>query len=178
MENMNIAIVGFFLSLTVFAHSIFNNLLWVIALSSVVALILFFFRKYRVYSTSIFVSVLTLISCSIATNLLKQTVKRQRPSVYLEMQRNESPNESRDYSFPSSHTALYMGFFFPFTYVFEKKYHFGILLFPSLIALGRIILNEHFVSDVLFSFLLVFNVSYILMAFFKKFSDYIKYICV
>jgi len=177
MEHINIAIASFFLNLTVFADSIFNNLLWVIALSSVIALILFFFQKHRMYSISILVSLLTLFSCTFATNILKHAVKRQRPGVYLEMQRNESQSEGRDYSFPSAHTALYMGFFFPFTYVFGKKYHFGILLFPSLIALGRIILNEHFVSDVLFSFLLVFNVSYILMAFFKKISGNKKYIC-
>ncbi|UOQ55354.1 phosphatase PAP2 family protein [Hymenobacter cellulosivorans] len=57
-------------------------------------------------------------------------------------------------SFPSTHTAVYCSLFVPLAVAYPR-HRLPLLLFPALIALGRLILDMHYLSDVLFSVWLV-----------------------
>ncbi|MGH8090129.1 MAG: phosphatase PAP2 family protein [Rudaea sp.] len=53
-------------------------------------------------------------------------------------------------SFPSGHNAFFWGLFLPLMYLFPR-YRFALLMVPVFIALARIDVSMHFVSDVLAS---------------------------
>lgn len=57
-------------------------------------------------------------------------------------------------SFPSYHTAVYFSLFWPLAVAFPK-YRVPLLVLPSLIGLGRLVLGAHYLSDVWFSLWLV-----------------------
>lgn len=57
-------------------------------------------------------------------------------------------------SFPSTHTAVYCSLFVPLAVAFPQR-RLPLLLFPVLIAVGRLVLDMHYLSDVLFSVWLV-----------------------
>ncbi|WP_375378222.1 phosphatase PAP2 family protein [Hymenobacter cellulosilyticus] len=57
-------------------------------------------------------------------------------------------------SFPSTHTAVYWSLFLPLALAFPR-HRLPLLVFPVLIGLGRLALDMHYLSDVLFSIWLV-----------------------
>ncbi|PJJ59175.1 phosphatase PAP2 family protein [Hymenobacter chitinivorans] len=59
----------------------------------------------------------------------------------------DTPNTG---SFPSTHTAIYASLFVPLAVAFPQR-RLPLLLFPVLIGLGRLVLDMHYLSDVLFS---------------------------
>jgi membrane-associated phospholipid phosphatase len=61
---------------------------------------------------------------------------------------------TRDYSFPSSHATLYFSLLLPVAWQFPK-YRWALLVLPVLITVGRLVLEEHFLGDVLGSICLV-----------------------
>ncbi|HEX8328354.1 MAG TPA: phosphatase PAP2 family protein [Hymenobacter sp.] len=92
-----------------------------------------------------------------AANVLKGVVHRLRPEVLfqtgypgLDLWANGPHNDS----FPSSHTAVYVSLFLPLAVAFPR-YRAPLLVLPGLIALGRVFLGEHYLSDVWFSVWLV-----------------------
>lgn len=65
----------------------------------------------------------------------------------------------KDYSFPSSHTSFYLSLFLPFALAYRK--YLPLLLFiPFIIIAGRVIQNEHYLSDVLCSMLIVLDLCF------------------
>jgi membrane-associated phospholipid phosphatase len=57
-------------------------------------------------------------------------------------------------SFPSYHTAVYFSLFWPLALAFPR-FRVPLLVLPSLIGLGRLVLGAHYLSDVWFSLWLV-----------------------
>ncbi|TGE29645.1 phosphatase PAP2 family protein [Hymenobacter metallicola] len=57
-------------------------------------------------------------------------------------------------SFPSTHTAVYCSLFVPLAVAFPR-HRLPLLVFPLLIGIGRLVLDMHYLSDVLFSVWLV-----------------------
>ena len=110
-----------------------------------------------------FLSILiTHLSATAITNVLKSEVKRARPQETINQVTFNNSNfakSNNDYSFPSAHTSFYLSLFLPIALVF-RRYAVVILGIPIIIILGRIILNLHFLSDVLCSILIVNILSY------------------
>jgi membrane-associated phospholipid phosphatase len=63
-------------------------------------------------------------------------------------------------SFPSTHTATYFSLFWPLAVAFPK-YRGPLLVLPGLIALGRLVLGAHYLSDVWFSIWLVVALTFL-----------------
>jgi membrane-associated phospholipid phosphatase len=57
-------------------------------------------------------------------------------------------------SFPSTHTAVYFSLLLPLAVAFPRQ-RLPLLVFPVLIGIGRLVLDMHYLSDVLFSVWLV-----------------------
>ncbi|HEX8504690.1 MAG TPA: phosphatase PAP2 family protein, partial [Hymenobacter sp.] len=57
-------------------------------------------------------------------------------------------------SFPSTHTAIYFSLFLPVAVAFPR-YRVPLLVLPGFVALGRLVLGVHYLSDVWFSVWLV-----------------------
>jgi len=100
---------------------------------------------------------LVLLNSGVATNLLKIYFQRPRPDVYLlhgMVGAGFWQATTRDYSFPSSHATLYFSFLLPLAWKFPK-YRWALLAPPALITIGRLVLELHFLGDVLASIALV-----------------------
>ena len=63
-------------------------------------------------------------------------------------------------SFPSSHTATYFSLCWPLALAFPR-WRVPLLVLPGLIALGRLVLGMHYLSDVWFSLWLVVALTFL-----------------
>jgi membrane-associated phospholipid phosphatase len=96
---------------------------------------------------------LTHITSQISANLLKVATHRLRPEVLFEKGYTglgfwqAGPNND---SFPSAHVAVIFSLFWPFAVIFPR-YRSWLLVIPGIIGIGRLILDQHYVSDVWFS---------------------------
>lgn len=63
-------------------------------------------------------------------------------------------------SFPSYHTAVYFSLFWPLALAFPR-FRVPLLVLPSLIGLGRLVLGAHYLSDVWFSLWLVVALTFL-----------------
>lgn len=88
---------------------------------------------------------------ALSTGILKFTIKRERPvELYQSQKYDLNFLKGQGDSFPSGHCADYFGFFLPLALGFQRV-KWLILTIPILIALGRLLLYAHYLSDVLFS---------------------------
>ena len=99
----------------------------------------------------------------VLANVLKGAVHRLRPEVQFGAGYAglglwaEGPHND---SFPSYHTAVYFSLFWPLAVAFPK-YRGPLLVLPGLIALGRLVLGAHYLSDVWFSLWLVVALTFL-----------------
>ncbi|MET4073750.1 phosphatase PAP2 family protein [Hymenobacter sp. UYCo722] len=99
----------------------------------------------------------------VLANVLKGAVHRLRPEVQFGTGYAgsglwaEGPHND---SFPSYHTAVYFSLFWPLAVAFPK-YRLPLLVLPGLIALGRLVLGAHYLSDVWFSLWLVVALTFL-----------------
>ena len=121
---------------------------------------LFLLGRYVVHAPSpgVFLLIgLVLLNSGVATNLLKIYFQRPRPDAFLAHGMTGAgfwQATTRDYSFPSSHATLYFSLLFPLAWQFPK-YRWPLLVLPVLITIGRLVLELHFLGDVLASIGLV-----------------------
>jgi membrane-associated phospholipid phosphatase len=95
--------------------------------------------------------ILVHLATTASAGILKIIIKRERPSeLYKSSQYDLNFWEGQGDSFPSGHTADYFGFFLPLALGFQR-FKWLILPIPILIALGRLFLHAHYLSDVFFS---------------------------
>jgi len=99
---------------------------------------------------------LVALNSEVAANLLKLYFQRPRPDAFLTHGMTgagfwQAP--TRDYGFPSSHAAIYFGLLLPVAWQFPR-YRWWLLALPALLAVGRLVLEMHFLSDVLASVVL------------------------
>ena len=99
----------------------------------------------------------------VLANVLKGAVHRLRPEVQFGAGYAgsglwaEGPHND---SFPSYHIAVYFSLFWPLAVAFPR-YRGPLLVLPGLIALGRLVLGAHYLSDVWFSLWLVVALTFL-----------------
>lgn len=94
---------------------------------------------------------LTFLFSRIVAGTLKNVFLRSRPVVLLkdhEMTNTFFVDEGN--SFPSGHTAHYWGLLLPLAFLFPK-FRITILAVATLLSLGRVIVNDHYLGDILAS---------------------------
>ena len=99
----------------------------------------------------------------VLANVLKGAVHRLRPEVQFGAGYTGvglwqlGPHND---SFPSSHTAIYFSLFLPLAVAFPR-WRGPLLVVPGLIAVGRLVLGAHYLSDVWFSLWLVVALTFL-----------------
>jgi membrane-associated phospholipid phosphatase len=151
----------FFLNFTIFFDKILVHIFWFLMFFIVSGLFLIFSKRTKkvgfIFLTVVFTN---FIAYGVITAKLKMEFKRARPNLYLnggEQTADFYNEQAIDYSYPSLHAAFYLSLFLPFTLVF-KRYAPLILFIPGVITVGRVVQNDHYLSDILTSLLIVFNV--------------------
>ena len=99
----------------------------------------------------IFLAMLVALALAgVTTRAIKIATGRARPSVKTEARWNGPQLSSKYQAFPSGHTASSTAFFVAL-FLARKKLGAPLLLIPILIALSRMILGAHYLSDVTFA---------------------------
>jgi membrane-associated phospholipid phosphatase len=96
---------------------------------------------------------IALALAGVTTRAIKITTGRARPSVKTEAQWNGPQFRSKFHAFPSGHTASSTAFFVAL-FLARKKIGAPLLLIPILIAISRLIVGAHYLSDVTFAAIL------------------------
>ena len=91
--------------------------------------------------------IIALALAGITTRAIKIATGRARPSVKTEAHWNGPQFSSKYHAFPSGHTASSTAFFVAL-FLARKKIGGPLLLIPILIALSRMIVGAHYLSDV------------------------------
>lgn len=95
----------------------------------------------RRWATVFLIILLTHLASVVSASVLKVAVHRSRPGALF------TPGYTESFSFPSSHTAIYWSLFLPLALAFPR-WRWPLLAVPVLIALGRLVLGAHYLSDV------------------------------
>ena len=96
---------------------------------------------------------IALALAGVTTRAMKIATGRARPSVKTEAQWNGPQFRSKFHAFPSGHTASSTAFFVAL-FLARKKIGAPLLLIPILIAISRLIVGAHYLSDVTFAAIL------------------------
>ena len=96
---------------------------------------------------------IALALAGVTTRAIKIATGRARPSVKTEAQWNGPQFRSKFHAFPSGHTASSTAFFVAL-FLARKKIGAPLLLIPILIAISRLIVGAHYLSDVTFAAIL------------------------
>ncbi|MGI4863610.1 MAG: phosphatase PAP2 family protein [Janthinobacterium lividum] len=95
----------------------------------------------RRWATVFLVLLLTHVASTVSANVLQTVINRPRPDVLF------TPGSTESYSFPSSHTAIYWSLFWPLVVAFPR-WRWPLLVVPVAVAVGRLVLSAHYLSDV------------------------------
>ena len=159
----------FFAALTATADKIHDALMTHVAGLPIIFLALglaFAIGRYalkRRGATIFLILLLTHEFSMVLANVLKGTVHRLRPEVLFGTGYAGTglwATGPHNDSFPSTHTATYFSLFWPLAVAFPK-YRGPLLVLPGLIALGRLVLGAHYLSDVWFSLWLVVALTFL-----------------
>jgi membrane-associated phospholipid phosphatase len=96
---------------------------------------------------------IALALAGVTARAIKIASGRARPSITTEAQWNGPQFRSKFHAFPSGHTASSTAFFVAL-FLARKKIGAPLLLIPILIALSRMIVGAHYLSDVTFAAIL------------------------
>jgi len=140
-------------------------LLGIVILS--VGVVLYLARLTRDISKYFFYIGATHLVSRLVAGTLKNVFLRSRPYEFLENQ------ETRDFfveggsSFPSGHVAHFFSLFIPLLFIKPRSWFF-ILLIPSIVAMQRVISNDHYLSDALASILIAYMFSLSFLKLFQR----------
>ncbi len=109
--------------------------------------------KSRVWMRIFLAMLLALAVAGTTARVVKFATGRARPSVKTEAHWNGPRFSSKYHAFPSGHTASSTAFFVAL-FLKRKKIGAALLLIPILIALSRMIVGAHYLSDVTFAAIL------------------------
>jgi len=96
---------------------------------------------------------LALALAGVTSSTIKISTGRARPSVKTEAHWNGPQSSSKYHAFPSGHTGSSTAFFVAL-FLARKRLGAPLLLIPILIALSRMIVGAHYLSDVTFAAIL------------------------
>jgi membrane-associated phospholipid phosphatase len=112
-----------------------------------------FAAKSKAWMRIFLAMLIALALAGVAGRAVKFATGRARPSVRTEVHWNGPRFSSKYHAFPSGHVAASTAFFAAL-FLARKKIGGPLLLIPILIALSRIVLGAHYLSDVTFAAIL------------------------
>jgi membrane-associated phospholipid phosphatase len=112
-----------------------------------------FAAKSKVWVRIFLAMMIALALAGVTGRVIKLATGRARPSVTSETHWNGPRLSSKYHAFPSGHTASSTAFFVAL-FLARKKIGAPLLLIPILIALSRMIVGAHYLSDVTFATIL------------------------
>jgi membrane-associated phospholipid phosphatase len=123
------------------------------AIAGTIGIAIAFVTKSKVWVRIFLAMLIALALAGVTTRAIKIATGRVRPSVKTEAQWNGPQFSSKYHAFPSGHTASSTAFFVAL-FLARKKISAPLLLIPILIALSRMIVGAHYLSDVIFAAIL------------------------
>ncbi|MBO2008896.1 phosphatase PAP2 family protein [Hymenobacter negativus] len=159
----------FFASLTASADAVHGALMTHVVGLPIIFLVLglaFAIGRYALKRRGAIVFLILLLThefSMVLANVLKGSVHRLRPEVQFKsgyLGTGLWATGPHNDSFPSSHTAIYFSLFLPLAVAFPR-WRWPLLVLPGLIALGRLVLGMHYLSDVWFSLWLVVALTFL-----------------
>ena len=112
-----------------------------------------FAAKSKTWMRIFLAMMIALALAGVTGRVIKFATGRARPSVTTETHWNGPRFSSKYHAFPSGHTASSTAFFVAL-FLARKKLGAPLLLIPILIALSRLIVGAHYLSDVTFAAIL------------------------
>ena len=142
-----------------------------LSLSGSLFLLTRFVGKFKAYTLPILQYFLSIGFIMFICGIMKLTIARARPHLFVEdgftgFAFGNFGNSFR--SFPSSHTAVAVAFAILALIYFGQKYKYLAWTFVLIIALTRMILQKHFISDILIGGLIGEFVTYSIISFTKR----------
>lgn len=130
----------------------------------IVAVILSLIKRTRKQGLVLLITILLIV---ILLTYMKPIIARENPDHYSPFMSSNVTEDfviegdtlsplSRDYSYPSNHVAISTAFAFIIGYSLSKRYKIGgwlIWIFPLIVAITRILLVQHYVTDAIGGFL-------------------------
>jgi membrane-associated phospholipid phosphatase len=110
-------------------------------------------RTRAISWSTMFISLVQLLGTLLA-GVSKNAFGRVRPFQLLESGDWNHEWFAGGSAFPSGHTGFYFGLFLPLAYLFPR-WRWPLMLMPWFIAMARVNANDHFISDVAASIVLV-----------------------
>lgn len=112
-----------------------------------------FVTKSKTWMRIFLAMLVALALAGVSGRVVKLATGRARPSVKTEAHWNGPRYSSKYHAFPSGHTASSTAFFVAL-FLKRKKIGAPLLLIPVLIALSRMVVGAHYLSDVTFAAIL------------------------
>jgi membrane-associated phospholipid phosphatase len=112
-----------------------------------------FVMKSKTWMRIFLAMLVALALAGVSGRVVKLATGRARPSVKTEAHWNGPRYSSKYHAFPSGHTASSTAFFVAL-FLKRKKIGAPLLLIPVLIALSRMVVGAHYLSDVTFAAIL------------------------
>jgi len=112
-----------------------------------------FVMKSKTWMRIFLAMLVALALAGVTARVVKLATGRARPSVKTEAHWNGPRFSSKYHAFPSGHTASSTAFFVAL-FLKRKKIGAPLLLIPVLIALSRMVVGAHYLSDVTFAAIL------------------------
>jgi membrane-associated phospholipid phosphatase len=112
-----------------------------------------FVMKRKTWMRIFLAMLVALALAGVSGRVVKLATGRARPSVKTEAHWNGPRYSSKYHAFPSGHTASSTAFFVAL-FLKRKKIGAPLLLIPVLIALSRMVVGAHYLSDVTFAAIL------------------------
>jgi len=112
-----------------------------------------FVMKIKTWMRIFLAMLVALALAGVTARVVKLATGRARPSVKTEAHWNGPRYSSKYHAFPSGHTASSTAFFVAL-FLKRKKIGAPLLLIPVLIALSRMVVGAHYLSDVTFAAIL------------------------
>jgi membrane-associated phospholipid phosphatase len=120
------------------------------AIAGTIGIAIAFATGSKVWVRIFLAMLIALALAGVTTRAIKIATGRARPSVKTETQWNGPQFSSKYHAFPSGHTASSTAFFVAL-FLARKKIGAPLLLIPILIAISRMMVGAHYLSDVTFA---------------------------
>jgi membrane-associated phospholipid phosphatase len=154
-------------TLSVLEFSEFTISRYIVAALILVAALYLLLRDKTTQRAKIFFFIgATMVSTRLVVRLLKNLFDRNRPHAFLNDQSVGDFFCAGADSFPSGHAANYFSFFLPLIVLFPR-YKWLLLILPIFVALQRVIVNDHYLSDVLAGILIASLITLLFQRIFK-----------